>query len=185
MVHLPFFAFLLVLGLTDSAPHSSARALPRAVTDKPVSITQTLAKMPANSVFYRALVSTKYEMMLDAPGEYTVFAPTDAAFAKLTARGHAALLEPANARRLGTVLMYHIVPGRFLAAQLQNGHVLRTSQGTMTLKITKQGRSTWVYDSSTNGPATLQTVDIPCDNGIIHVIDNVLLPVVQRPAPAR
>lgn len=114
-----------------------------------------------------------------------VFVPTDAAFAQLTARGHAALLEPANARKLGAVLMYHIVPGRFPAAQLQHGQVLRTSHSPMTLKVTKQGRSTWVYDRTTNGPAALQTTDIQCDNGIIHVIDNVLLPVAQRPAPAR
>ena len=183
MVRLPFCAFLALLGLTGGTPSPIAR--PGAVTARPVSITQTLAKMPANAVFYRALVATRYEMMLDAPGEFTVFAPTDAAFAKLTARGHADVFAPANQRQLGSVLMYHMVPGRFSAAQLQEGQVLRTSQGQTTLRIARHGRTIGVYDTTPDGPAALQITDIPCDNGVIHVIDNVLLPLRQRAVPAR
>jgi hypothetical protein len=156
MVRLPFFAFLALLGLAGGPPSPVARPVPGAATARPVSITQTLAKMPANGVFYRALVATKYEMMLDAPGEFTVFAPTDAAFAQLAARGHADLFAPANQRKLGAVLMYHMVPGRFAAAQLQNGQVLRTSQNLTTLKVARQGRTIAVYDTTPDGPATLQ-----------------------------
>jgi len=106
---------------------------------------------------------------LKGPGPFTVFAPTDAAFAKLPAGTVESLLKPENKAKLTAILMYHVVPGRVLAAQV----------GGMTSAPTANGQTLAI--SSENGIVTVDgarvtKADILCSNGVIHVIDTVLLP---------
>jgi uncharacterized surface protein with fasciclin (FAS1) repeats len=110
---------------------------------------------------------------LKGPGPFTVFAPTDAAFAKLPAGTVANLLKPENRAQLVQILTYHVVPGRIAAAQLAG----RTSQAT-----TVEGRSVSVdgrVGVRVNG-ATVVQADVGASNGIIHVIDTVLLPPARH-----
>jgi len=119
---------------------------------------------------------------LASGGPFTVFAPTDAAFAKLPAGTAETLLQPANRDRLQAVLTYHVVPGKVTAAQLveqirQNGgqSTLKTVQGG-TLTASLSGGSVVITDAA-GGRATVTRADLEQSNGVIHVTDAVSLPM--------
>lgn len=115
-----------------------------------------------------ALNAAGLQAALDGDGPFTVFAPTNAAFAPLPVNR---LLLPINIPRLQTILKYHVVPGRIFADQLTNGQTLTTLAG-QTLAITTSSGNVFV-----NG-IQIQTADVQAANGNIHVIDSVLLPPV-------
>lgn len=106
---------------------------------------------------------------LQRPGPFTVFAPTDAAFAKLPAGTLDSLLKPENKAKLVAILTYHVVPGRTMSADL-NGKDLRvkTVEGE---EVTIDGRKGVMVNN-----AHVINPDIAADNGVIHVIDTVLIP---------
>lgn len=106
---------------------------------------------------------------LKGPGPFTVFAPTDAAFAKLPAGTVENLLKPENKAQLTAILTYHVVPGRTMSSALAG----------KTLDVaTVNGAKVRV--DGTNGvrvnDATVTSADVAASNGVIHVIDTVLLP---------
>ena len=103
---------------------------------------------------------------LKGDGPFTVFAPTDAAFAKLPAGALDALVKDKD--KLAAVLTYHVVPGKVMAAQVKPGKV-KTVQGE-SLNVSTQGGSVMVDN------AKVTKTDIGASNGVIHVIDTVILP---------
>lgn len=103
---------------------------------------------------------------LKGDGPFTVFAPTDAAFAKLPAGALDALLKDKS--KLSAVLTYHVVPGKVMAAQVKPGDV-KTVQG-QSLHVSTNGGSVMVDN------AKVTKADINASNGVIHVIDTVILP---------
>jgi transforming growth factor-beta-induced protein len=109
---------------------------------------------------------------LKGPGPFTVFAPNDAAFAKLPAGTVDNLLKPENKQQLVDILTYHVVPGRVLAADVVNLTSAKTVNGA-EVQITVSGGAVKVNDSN------VIATDVLASNGVIHVIDAVLLP----PAP--
>jgi uncharacterized surface protein with fasciclin (FAS1) repeats len=115
------------------------------------------------------LVST-----LEGSGPFTVFAPNDAAFAKIPSSTIASLLLPQNKAELVDILTYHVVPGRYTSASLYNGEVLTTVEGK-TLTITKVNGQIMI-----NGVATVQTPDVFSSNGVTFVIDTVLMPPTNQ-----
>ena len=108
---------------------------------------------------------------LKGKGPFTVFAPTDAAFAKLPKGTVEDLLKPENKAKLVAILTYHVVPGSVMAAQVvtMNGKEAKTVNG-QSVKISVTG-STVKVDA-----ANVVTTDIKASNGVIHVIDSVILP---------
>ncbi len=106
---------------------------------------------------------------LKGDGPFTVFAPTDAAFEKLPEGTVASLLKPENKDKLIAVLTYHVVPGKVLAADVVKVTSADTVQGSK-VKVKVDGGSV-----SINQAKVVKT-DILCSNGVIHVIDSVLLP---------
>ncbi len=106
---------------------------------------------------------------LSNAGPFTVFAPTNAAFDKLPAGTVEGLLKPEKKDDLADILQYHVSIGVYNAEQLQDGQSLGQANGG-NIKITKKDGKIMV-----NGTATIIT-SIPASNGIIHVIDGVLLP---------
>lgn len=142
--------------------------------------------MKDETAFFSALEAANVEALLDGPGtfRFTVFAPTNAAFAKLKSSGHAYLVEPANVRKLRAVLSFHMVAGQFSKAAFKDGQDVITSHGSVNLKIIKRNGRVWLF-GGTPAPVELKTTEILCDNGIIHVIDEVLLPLASYAAPAR
>jgi uncharacterized surface protein with fasciclin (FAS1) repeats len=119
---------------------------------------------------------------LASSGPFTVFAPTDAAFAKLPTGTVDTLLQPANRDRLRAVLTYHVVPGKVTSAQLvdmigKNGGkaMLTTVQGG-TLTASLSGSSVVITDAA-GGAAKVTAADLIQSNGVIHVTDAVSLPM--------
>jgi uncharacterized surface protein with fasciclin (FAS1) repeats len=105
---------------------------------------------------------------LKGPGPFTVFAPTDEAFAALPAGTVEDLLKPENKDKLVAVLTYHVVPGKVMSTDLKDNTMAKTVQG---------GEVTIDLDNgATINGAKVVTADIVADNGVIHVIDTVLLP---------
>ncbi len=105
---------------------------------------------------------------LKGPGPFTVFAPTDAAFAALPAGTVEDLLKPENKDKLVAILTYHVVPGAVKAGDLTEGMKAASVQGG-ELTFTLEG------GAKVNG-AVISTADIAASNGVIHVIDSVILP---------
>ncbi|WP_209587198.1 fasciclin domain-containing protein [Massilia sp. BHUDP2] len=103
---------------------------------------------------------------LKGPGPFTVFAPTDAAFAKIPKAKLDALLKDKEA--LTKVLTYHVVPGKVMAADVKPGMV-KTVEGN-AFKVSTSGGKVMV------DKATVTKTDIAADNGVIHVIDTVIMP---------
>ena len=106
---------------------------------------------------------------LKGDGPFTVFAPTDEAFAKLPAGTVENLLKPENREKLKAVLTYHVVPGKVTAAQVTKLKSAKTVQGS-EVTITASGGKVKVDD------ATVVKPDVMASNGVIHVIDTVILP---------
>ena len=106
---------------------------------------------------------------LKGDGPFTVFAPTDAAFAKLPKETLADLLKPENKAKLAAILTYHVVPGKVMAADVVKLTEAKTVQGS-SAKIAVEGSSVMVDG------AKVTATDIVCGNGVIHVIDAVILP---------
>ena len=106
---------------------------------------------------------------LKGAGPFTVFAPTDEAFAKLPAGTVENLLKPENKEKLKAVLTYHVVPGKVMAAQVTTMDSAKTVQG-QSVKIS-------VVDGKVKiDSATVAKADVAASNGVIHVIDSVILP---------
>jgi len=106
---------------------------------------------------------------LKGKGPFTVFAPTDEAFAKLPAGTVEDLLKPENKEKLVAILTYHVVPGKVLAAQVTKMNSAKTVNGQSLSISVKDG--TVMVDN-----AKVVKTDIICSNGVIHVIDSVVLP---------
>lgn len=140
----------------------SARAADKDIVDTAVAAGQfnTLAA---------ALTAAGLVETLKGAGPFTVFAPTDAAFAKLPAGTVDNLLKPENKDQLTAVLTYHVVPGSVMAADVVKITEAKTVNGAMiTVKV--DGDTVMIND------AKVATADIAASNGVIHVIDTVLLP---------
>jgi uncharacterized surface protein with fasciclin (FAS1) repeats len=106
---------------------------------------------------------------LKGPGPFTVFAPNDEAFAKLPAGTVEDLLKPENKDKLVSILTYHVVSGKVMAADVAGKQTKAKSvQGS---EITVDGK-----DGVTVDGAKVVTADIAADNGVIHVIDTVIMP---------
>ncbi len=106
---------------------------------------------------------------LKGPGPFTVFAPTDEAFAKLPAGTVEDLLKPENHDKLVAILTYHVVPGKVMAKDVVKLHEAKTVNGK-DVKIMAEGGKVMVDN------ADVTKTDIVCSNGVIHVIDAVILP---------
>ncbi|TDO20614.1 fasciclin domain-containing protein [Pedobacter duraquae] len=106
---------------------------------------------------------------LSGKGPFTVFAPTNAAFAKLPAGAVDNLLKPAMKKDLTNVLTYHVVAGSYKSADLKDGMELTTVQG-QKIKLTKKDGAWWVNDAKITIP------DVISSNGVTYVIDGVLMP---------
>jgi len=113
---------------------------------------------------------------MKSPGPFTVFAPTDEAFAKLPAGTVEELIKPENKAKLTGILTYHVVSGKVMASTVvtMDGAKVPTVNGAeITIKVGTDGV---MVDG-----AKVVTTDIECDNGVIHVIDSVILPAEKKP----
>jgi uncharacterized surface protein with fasciclin (FAS1) repeats len=119
-----------------------------------------------------ALTAADLVETLKGPGPFTVFAPTDEAFAKLPAGTVENLLKPENKAKLVAILTYHVVPGALKAEQVTKLSEAKTVNGAM-MKVSTEDGKVMIND------ATVVKADIEASNGVIHVIDKVILPTAD------
>ncbi|PMB00250.1 beta-Ig-H3/fasciclin [Fischerella thermalis CCMEE 5268] len=121
------------------------------------------------TVLTKALKAAGLVDILQGQGPFTVFAPTDAAFAKLPQDAVQELLRPENKEVLVKILTYHVVPGQVLSNDLKSGEVKSVEGGPISVKVNSP------QDVMVNDAKVIQP-DIKGSNGVIHAIDNVILP---------
>jgi uncharacterized surface protein with fasciclin (FAS1) repeats len=155
-------SMVLVLGLASSLIAAGHYGMKKDIVDTAVgagSFNTLVAAVKAAD-----LVET-----LKGEGPFTVFAPTDDAFAKLPAGTLDDLLKPENKAKLQAILTYHVVPGKVMAADVVKLDSAKTVNGqTLTIKVES---GTVMVDN-----AKVVKTDISASNGVIHVIDTVVLP---------
>ncbi|VTU27146.1 fasciclin domain-containing protein [Variovorax sp. RA8] len=172
----------LAVAFTTGAGLASAQVM---VGGAPMYATKDIIDNAVNSKDHTTLVTAVKAAglveTLKGPGPFTVFAPTNVAFAALPAGTVDTLLKPENKGQLTAVLTYHVVPGKLDAAAL--GSQIMDGKGTATLKTVAGGTLTAkesggkiMVGNEKGGWATVSTADVYQSNGVIHVVDKVLLP---------
>ena len=111
---------------------------------------------------------------LEGKGPFTVFAPTNAAFGKLPAGTVDTLVKPENKATLTKILTYHVVAGKLEASDLTDGKKLKTAEGEV-LTVKRSGDTVMIVDAK-GGSSTVTIPNVNQSNGVIHVVDTVLMP---------
>jgi uncharacterized surface protein with fasciclin (FAS1) repeats len=175
-------ASALLLGACEDA--SDSAATPATTTTAPASptasasaaagtIAEVVAGNPDFSTLLAAVEAAGLTETLSGSGPFTVFAPTDDAFAKLAGGTLDTLLEPANKDQLAAILAYHVVPAEVMAADVTTGEVTTANGASFTVAV--NGGTIEITDGR-GDRASVTQADVEASNGVIHVIDTVLLP---------
>ena len=178
-------AVMLGLAACNSGTETKAPATEVAATETPAAAGTIVSVAQGNtdlSTLVSAVTAAELVDTLNGPGPFTVFAPNNAAFAKIPAETLTSLLEPAQKAALTGILTYHVVSGRVDAAaltqQIQAGGgsaVLKTVQGgTLTASIGADGTVT--LTDAKGGTSKVIAADVSASNGVVHVIDTVVMP---------
>jgi uncharacterized surface protein with fasciclin (FAS1) repeats len=185
-------AAALAVGLAAASPGFAQMKSDAMMSDKPVTvggapmygsknIIENATKSKDHTTLVAAVKAAGLVETLQGAGPFTVFAPTNAAFDKLPNGTVNTLLKPANKSKLTSVLTYHVVAGRLSAKDLMEAakkdggkHKLKTVQGE-ELTVSTEGNKVMVWDSKGNR-STITIQNVFQSNGVIHVIDSVLLP---------
>ena len=182
MKKFPVMILAAVVGFAGIAAHAQKDP---DVGGAPMYATKNIVENAVNSQDHTTLVAAVKAAglvdTLEGPGPFTVFAPTNEAFAKLPAGTVDTLLKPENKDALVKVLTYHVVAGKITAKDLKKQikagggkAVLKTVQGG-SLTATLQGGKIVLTDEK-GGTSTVTIADVFQSNGVIHVVDSVLLP---------
>ena len=159
----------LVLAACGSSSDEATPAASASPTMAPKDIVDTAVGAGDFTTLVTAVKAASLVETLKGAGPYTVFAPTDAAFDAVPKGTLAALLADPNVA-LKDVLTYHVVAGKVMSSDLTDGQVITTVNGA-PLTVTIKSDGTVMV-----GDATVTTADIETANGVIHVIDTVLIP---------
>ncbi len=154
------------IALTTAAALIASPALADHHMEK--NIVETAQEAGSFSTLLAAAEAAGLVDTLTGEGPFTVFAPTDEAFAALPEGTVDTLLLPENKDQLTSILTYHVVPGKVMSSDLTNGMMAETVQGE-SLEIMTEG-------GVTVGGVNVTQPDIEASNGVIHVIDGVLMP---------
>ena len=142
-----------------------------ATSPSPVSISETIAGNPQLSTLNSLVVKAGLVDTLKGAGPFTVFAPSNEAFARVPAKTLADI--GADPARLKAVLTYHVVPGKVMAMDVKSNSNVKTVNGA-NVAVSKAGEFVTVEDG------LVQKADLNATNGVVHIIDSVLIP---PPAP--
>jgi uncharacterized surface protein with fasciclin (FAS1) repeats len=156
---------MLVLGIVAILAASGA---PAAAADSK-DIVETAVAAGSFKTLAKALDAAGLVTTLKGAGPFTVFAPTDEAFAKLPAGTLETLLKPENREKLRRILTYHVVSGKVMASDAMK---LQSAKAVSGDTITVKAQNGVVHVDS----ATVTSADVTASNGVIHVIDSVILP---------
>jgi uncharacterized surface protein with fasciclin (FAS1) repeats len=158
---------------TSTAPSQTSTSSAAPDTSS-MTIEEIAASNPDFTTLVAAVEAAGLTETLSGAGPYTVFAPTDDAFDALPAGTVETLLKPKNQDQLATILTYHVVKGLVMAADVKPGEATTVNGATFEVSPGMNG-GVKITDGQGN-TATVTTTDIEASNGVIHVIDAVLLP---------
>jgi len=161
MRNLAAIAMVVTLGLALNAHADNC--------DKKGDIVDTAVSAGSFNTLVAAVKAADLVETLKSEGPFTVFAPTDEAFAKLPSGTLEDLLKPENKAKLQSILTYHVVPGMVMAKDVSGISTAKTANG-QSFKISMKNGSVYVDN------AKVLKTDITCSNGVIHVIDAVIIP---------
>jgi uncharacterized surface protein with fasciclin (FAS1) repeats len=184
-VHSIALAGVLVLSAGAAACSSSAKTGkgPSGPTETtvagPHNLVQTAAYDTQLSTLATALNLAGLDSSVSGRGPFTLFAPNNTAFSRLPRGRLIELLRASNKHALAALLAYHLVRGRVTTATMKPGSLMTLSGATVT--VSKSGGQIVLTDSHGN-KATIVRNDIPASNGVIQVVDGVLLPPTPRAA---
>lgn len=163
--------FLAACGSDDSTSDTTVAAETTAAPETTMAVTDNIVEVAqANADFttlVAAVVAADLATTLSGAGPFTVFAPTDAAFEALPAGILEKLLLPKNKAVLAKILTYHVVAGKVLSTDLTETEVGTVEGSKVAITLT---------DGAKVNDATVTTADVMASNGVIHVIDKVLIP---------
>lgn len=152
---------ILSLGLSTLSAYDAPATAPKTVVSIAVG-------SPDHTTLVAAVKAAGLVETLSGTGPFTIFAPTNAAFAKLPAGTVESLLLPENKEKLIAVLTYHVVPGKVMAADVKPGEVKTVNGKAATISVK--------YGAPHIDGAKIIATDLVGSNGVIHVIDTVILP---------
>ena len=163
---------------TATAPTGDVEVVEPDTTATPVaSETETIVAIASDndsfSTLVAALEAAELTEVLSGEGPYTVFAPTDEAFAALPEGTVEELLKPENKDQLVQLLTYHVVPTKVLSTEITPGEVGTVEGQALNIAVGEDGQTVTVND------ATVTQTDIVGSNGVIHVVDTVIIPVSE------
>ena len=164
-----FKAALALVSATLLLAGNAAFAGAHLASEKPKDIVDTAVSAGSFTTLVAALKAAGLVDALRGEGPFTVFAPTDEAFAALPAGTLDTLLKPESKETLTAILLYHVVPGKVMSSDITGNIAAETLEGT-TVAVSPAGGGVTV-----NG-ANVVAADIVASNGVIHVVDAVILP---------
>lgn len=162
-------ASALLAGFGVAQPVWAQDAAPAAAQTMEKDIVDTAMADPQFSTLVAAIKAAGLVDTLKGTGPFTVFAPTNAAFAKIPKKKLDAVL--ANKALLTKILTYHVVPGKVMSTDLKAGPVKTVEGASATIKL---------KPAPMVGKAKIIKADVPASNGVIHVIDTVLMPPMGK-----
>jgi uncharacterized surface protein with fasciclin (FAS1) repeats len=173
LVSLAVLGFAATSLVSCNAPKEGGEETTDTTVVAPVEVPNTVVDIAVGSADHTTLVAAVTAAglveTLSGTGPFTIFAPTNAAFAALPAGTVEDLLKPENKDKLTSILTYHVVAGNVMSAQLSDGQKVVTLNGQELTVAIKEGVVT------ING-ATVVAADLAGSNGVIHVVDGVILP---------
>jgi uncharacterized surface protein with fasciclin (FAS1) repeats len=169
----PFRIFLLTCLAAAVVPAIASGGGDTATKSQKPDIVSTAVSAGQFSTLVAAVKAAGLVDTLKGEGPFTVFAPTDEAFAKLPAGTLESLLKPENKDQLVAILTYHVVPGKVMASDVVKATELKSVQG-QPIPVKVQGNMVYVDN------AKVAKTDIAASNGVIHVIDSVILPETKQ-----
>lgn len=143
-------------------------------TEEKTSVVDVVAVDPNLATLLTAVNAASLTETLKGDGPFTLFAPTNKAFALLPESTVNSLLQPENVEKLKTILTYHVVAGSVKSGDLKDGQVVDTIQGGK-LKVKITGDQKYIVDAA-GKEAIIEFADLETSNGIVHTIGAVLLP---------
>lgn len=157
----------VMAGMNHSADKQATEQSPTAATENQQTIVEVATSAGSFNTLITALKAADLVTVLEGEGPFTVFAPTDEAFAALPEGTLEDLLKPENKDKLVKILTYHVVSGAVLSTDLKSGKVPTVEGSEVEIQV---GEAVTVDD------AQVVKADIEASNGVIHVIDKVILP---------
>lgn len=139
------------------------------VEEEAPTVVEIAGASPDHTTLVSAVYAAELVETLNSDGPFTIFAPTNAAFAALPEGTVESLLEPENKDKLTEILTYHVVSGETMAADLEDGQEITTVQGEK-LKVSIKDSKVYINDAVVTG------ADMEGRNGVVHIIGGVLLP---------